>query len=43
MNKYMGDSDLLNKAKDIVRHDRSFLDQAISAIPCYWGHSEKKP
>lgn len=42
MINYMGDSNLSSKAKDIVRHKRTFLDQAVSAVPGFGEHSEKE-
>lgn len=42
MNNYRDDSNLSSKANDIVRHKRTFLDQAVSSVPGFRGHSEKE-
>jgi len=35
-------SNLSSKAKDTVRYKRTFPEQAVSAVPGFWSHSEKE-
>ena len=35
-------SNLSNKTKDTVRYKRTFSEQAVSAVPGFWSHSEKE-
>lgn len=35
-------SNLSSKAKDTVRYKRTFSEQAVSAVPGFWSHSEKE-